>query len=58
MLLDMSGLPEWGEIFFHPYRIITDDGLMLLDDLLEDVAVSGVVTHEITTFEEQDKLPI
>jgi len=48
VLLDMSGLSEWGQIFFHPHRIITDDGLTLEDDWLEDVAVVGVVTHEIT----------
>ncbi|ORM64551.1 hypothetical protein PRCB_16635 [Pantoea rodasii] len=58
VLLDMSGLYEWGHAYLHPSRIITDDGLTLEDDLLEDVAVVGVVTHEVTAIHEQDGSPI
>jgi hypothetical protein len=58
VLLDMSGLYEWGHAYLHPIRIITDDGLTLEDDLLEDVAVVGVVTHEVTAIHEQDGSPI
>ena len=59
VLLDMSGLYEWGHAYLHPSRIIiTDDGLTLEDDLLEDVDVVGVVTHEVTAIHEQDGSPI
>jgi hypothetical protein len=55
VLLDMSGMYEWAMVMITPRRIITDDGLLLQDDLLEDVAVVGVVTHEITTMHEDDR---
>lgn len=58
VLLDMSGMYEWGIVYQHPCRIITDDGLTLEDDLLEDVSVVGVVTHEVTALHEQDGAPI
>ena len=58
VLLDMSGFLEWAKIYAFPRRIITDDGMELQQDLLEDIAIVGVVTHEITSFEEQDSLPI
>lgn len=58
VLLDMSGMYEWAMVMITPRRIITDDGLFLTDDLLEDVAVVGVVTHEVTSVHEQDGSPI
>lgn len=58
VLLDMSGFLEWARIFHHPCRIITDDGLTLADDLLEDVAIVGVVTHEITALQSDDDFPV
>lgn len=58
VLLDMSGLYEWGRAYLHPSRIITDKGLTLEDDLLEDVNVEGVVSHEVTAIHEQDGSPI
>jgi hypothetical protein len=54
VLLDMSGMYEWAIVMITPRRIITDDGLFLADDLLEDVAIVGVVTHELTSVQEQD----
>ncbi|MRS19398.1 hypothetical protein GJV08_09530 [Enterobacteriaceae bacterium RIT692] len=54
VLLDMSGMYEWAIVMITPRRIITDDGLFLADDLLEDVAIVGVVTHELTLVQEQD----
>ena len=58
VLLDMSGMYEWAFIMVQPRRIITDDGALLMDDLLEDIAVIGVVTHEVTAFHERDGSPI
>ncbi|OQV43378.1 hypothetical protein BZ160_04465 [Pantoea vagans] len=58
VLLDMSGLYEWGHAYLHPRRIITDDGPMLEDDLLEDVTVVEVVTHEVTAIRERDRSKI
>jgi len=58
VLLDMSGMYEWAMIMIRPRRLITDDGAFLMDDLLEDIAVVGVVTHEITTIYGEDDLPI
>ncbi len=58
VLLDLLGNYEWGHAYLHPRRIITDDGLTLDDDLMEDVSVVGVVTHEITAIHEQDGSPI
>ncbi|WP_293797180.1 hypothetical protein [uncultured Pantoea sp.] len=55
VLLDMSGMYEWAMIMIQPRRLITDDGAFLMDDLLEDIAVVGVVTHEITTMHEDDR---
>nr|WP_189327940.1 hypothetical protein [Pantoea vagans] len=57
-MLDMSGLYEWGHAYLHPRRIITDDGPMLEDDLLEDVTVVEVVTHEVTAIRERDRSKI
>lgn len=58
VLLDLSGMYEWGHSYLHPRRIVTDEGLTLEDDLLEDVAVVGVVTHEVTAIHEHDGSPI
>jgi len=58
VLLDMSGMYEWAIVMITPRRIITDDGIFLTDDLLEDVAVVGVVTHEIAAIYEEDNSPI
>ncbi|WP_210501710.1 hypothetical protein [Pantoea ananatis] len=58
VLLDMSGIYEWAHPYMHPSRIITDDGLTQEDDLLEDVSVVGVVTHEVTALHDQDGSPI
>lgn len=59
VLLDMSGFLEWAQIFLHPRRVITDEGMILESDLLEDIAIVGVVTHEISTMQESsDDLPI
>lgn len=58
VLIDMSGVYEWAMIMIHPRRIITDDGGFLVDDLLEDIAVVGMVTHEITSLYADDDLPI
>ena len=58
VLLDMSGFLEWGIIYLHPRRIITDDGLELENELLEDVALIGVVTHEVNALHEQHCSPI
>ncbi|WP_337022568.1 MULTISPECIES: hypothetical protein [unclassified Pantoea] len=56
VLLDMSGMYEWGNFYTHPHRVITDEGLILEDDLLEDMAIFGVVTHEVTAIKVQDSL--
>lgn len=58
VLLDMSGFLEWAKIYAFPGCIVTDDGMELQQDLLEDITIVGVVTHEITSFEEHDNLPI
>lgn len=55
VLIDISGMYEWAMIMIQPRRLITDDGAFLMDDLLEDIAVVGVVTHEITTMHEDDR---
>ncbi|EJL90202.1 hypothetical protein [Pantoea sp. GM01] len=57
VLIDMSGMYEWAMIMIQPRRIITDDGAFLMDDLLEDIAVVGVVTHEVLQIHD-DELPI
>lgn len=41
----MSGVPEWGVAYSYPQRIVTDDGLILMDDLLEDLGIAGVATR-------------
>ena len=58
VLIDMSGMYEWAMIMIQPRRIITDDGAFLMDDLLEDIAVLGVVTHEVTSVYESEWSPI
>lgn len=58
VLLDMSGFLEWAQIFLHPRRLITDEGMILESDLLEDIAIVGVVTHEITALLSGDDTPI
>ncbi|HAU5566294.1 TPA: hypothetical protein JD264_21110 [Serratia fonticola] len=58
VLPDLSGIYEWGHTYMHPRRIITDEGQTLEDDLPGDVAVIGVVTHEVTAIHEQDGSPI
>lgn len=58
VLIDISGMYEWAMIMIHPRRLITDDGALFMDDLLEDIAVIGVVTHEITAVYEVNDSPI
>ncbi len=55
VLLDMSGMYEWGYTLFNPCQIVTDDGLILEDDLLEDVAVVGVVKYEVTSLPDENR---
>lgn len=55
VLLDMSGMYEWAMVMVTPRRIITDDGLLLQDDLQEDIAVVGVVTHEFSQVHEAER---
>ncbi|WP_166936546.1 hypothetical protein [Candidatus Pantoea communis] len=43
---------------FHPNRILTEDGLLLEDDLLEDVIVVGLVTHEVSALNVSDSSPV
>lgn len=42
-------------IMIQPRRIITEDAVFLMDDLLKDIAVVGVVTHEISTMHEDER---
>ncbi|MDZ7278804.1 hypothetical protein N4G40_11020 [Pantoea eucrina] len=58
VLLDMSGFLEWAQIFLHPHRVITDEGMILESDVLEDVAIVGVVRHEITALQNCNDAPI
>lgn len=58
VLLDMLGMYEWGNLYTHPNRVITDEGVILEEDLLEDMAILGVVTHEVTAIKVQDRSPI
>lgn len=51
----MSGMYEWGYTLFNPCQIVTDDGLILEDDLLEDVAVVGVVKYEVTSLPDDNR---
>lgn len=57
VLLDVSGTLEWGMTMFHPNRILTDDGLLLKDDLLEEVRIVGLVTHEVSAMPVSDFSP-
>lgn len=57
VLIDISGMYEWAMIMIQPRRLITDDGAFLMDDLLEDIAVVGVVTHEVTTLNTDYEAP-
>lgn len=43
---------------FHPNRILTEDGLLLEDDLLEDVIVVGLVTHKVSALNVSDSSPV
>jgi len=54
----MLGMYEWGNLYIHPNRVITDEGVILEEDLLEDMAILGVVTHEVTAIKVQDRSPI
>jgi len=58
VLIDMSGMYEWAMVMIQPRRIITDDGAFLMDDLLEDLAIMGVVTHEITSLQAENDSPV
>ncbi|KJV34032.1 hypothetical protein VI01_04825 [Pantoea sp. SM3] len=58
VLLDMSLMYEWGNLYTHPHRVITDEVLILEENLLEDMAILGVVTHEVTAIKGQDGSPI
>jgi hypothetical protein len=55
VLLDMSGVDEWVIKMIQPRRNITDDGSLLMDDLLHDIAV---VKHESTIMHEDDRRKI
>jgi len=58
VLLKVAGRLEWGVTMFHPNRILTEDGLLLEDDLLEDVTVVGLVTHEVSALNVSDSSPV
>lgn len=58
VLLKVAGRLEWGVKMFHPNRILTEDGLLLEDDLLEDVIVVGLVTHEVSALNVSDSSPV
>lgn len=57
VLLDISGTGEWASVWLYPWRIITDEGQVLDEDLLEDVTVVGVVTHEVTPVPVGNEVP-
>lgn len=58
VLLKVAGRLEWGVKMFHPNRILTEYGLLLEDDLLEDVIVVGLVTHEVSALNVSDSSPV
>lgn len=58
VLLKVAGRLEWGVTRFHPNRILTEDGLLLEDDLLEDVTILGLVTHEVSALPVSDSSPV
>ncbi|WP_337022835.1 MULTISPECIES: hypothetical protein [unclassified Pantoea] len=58
VLLKVAGILEWGVTMFHPNRILTEDGLLLEDDLLEDVTVVGLVTHEVSALNVSNFSPV
>lgn len=43
VMLEISGNYEWGTVLINPWRIVTDSG----QALAEDIRIVGVVTHEI-----------
>jgi hypothetical protein len=51
----MSGVDEWVIKMIQPRCNITDDGSLLMDDLLHDIAV---VKHESSTMHEDDRRKI
>lgn len=58
VLLKVAGRLEWGVAMFHPKRILTEDGLLLEGDLLEDVTIVGLVTHEVSALPVSDSSPV
>jgi hypothetical protein len=54
----VAGRLEWGVTMFHPDRILTEDGLLLEDDMLEDVTIVGLVTHEVSALNVSDSSPV
>ena len=55
VLVSMAGMCDWARVVLNPQRIITDDGFILEGELLEDVYIPGVVTHEIVQAWDDDK---
>lgn len=58
VLLKVAGRLEWGVTMFHPNRILTEDGMLLEGDLLEDVMIVGLVTHEVSALPVSDSSPV
>jgi len=57
VLLQVAGMLEWGEMMFQPNRILTEDGVLIEDDLLEDARIVGLVTHEVSAMPVSDFSP-
>lgn len=57
VLIDVSGVREWGVLYSYPLRIVTEDDLLFMGDLLDDVMIVGVVTHEVMTMSATDGCP-
>lgn len=56
VLLSLGGICGWGRVLStSPARILTDDDLVLADDLLEDIEVIGVLTHEMSYLVEDER---
>lgn len=47
VLVELAGKCDWARVAANPERIITDDGLVLTGDLLDDVRVIGVAIREV-----------
>lgn len=57
VLIDVSGVPEWGVLYSYPLRIVTEEDLLFMGDLLDDVTIVGIVTHEVMTMSATDGCP-